>query len=94
MPARHQTGGTLLDDTHFFASGYVACNLQNAPVCHACARDLRYRASTSGRGTLWLQGARHLAARGDLTLLDPEDLHDGVPHDAVGYSYRVTGSVS
>lgn len=47
-------------------------------------------AITSGCGTLWLQGTRHYAGPGDLTLLNPEDLHDGAPLDAKGYSYRVT----
>lgn len=47
-------------------------------------------AITSGCGTLWLQGTRQRAGPGDLTLLNPEDVHDGAPHDAKGYSYRVT----
>jgi len=97
--AGHPIGSRVRDDAHFFTSGHVAGG-ERVDCLSATFRTHRYAmhahetfvigAITSGRGTLWLQGARHLAAPGDLTLLNPEDLHDGVPHDAKGYSYRVT----
>jgi AraC-like DNA-binding protein len=90
---------TVGDDAHFFTSGRVAGG-ERVDCLTATFRTHRYAmhahetfvigAITSGCGTLLLQGTRHRAGPGDLTLFNPEDLHDGAPHDAKGYSYRVT----
>jgi len=87
------------DEARFFTSGCMSGE-ERVDCLTATFRKHRYAlhahetfvigAITSGCGTLWLRGTRHRAGPGDLTLLNPEDVHDGVPHDAGGYSYRVT----
>ena len=97
--AGHQAVSPVRDDAYFFTAGRVAGG-ERVDCLTATFRTHRYAlhahetfvigAITSGCGTLWLQGTRQRASPGDLTLLNPEDLHDGAPHDAKGYSYRVT----
>jgi AraC-like DNA-binding protein len=42
-----------------------------------------------GGGTLTIRGSQHYAASGDLTLLNPQEVHDGTP-SSEGYTYCVT----
>ena len=98
-PDGPRSRNALRDDARFFTSGCMTGE-ERVDCLTATFRKHRYAlhahetfvigAITSGCGTLWLQGTRHRASPGDLTLLNPEDVHDGTPHDDTGYSYRVT----
>jgi len=98
-PDGPRSRNALRDDARFFTSGCMTGE-ERVDCLTATFRKHRYAlhahetfvigAITSGCGTLWLQGTRHRASPGDLTLLNPEDVHDGTPHDDRGYSYRVT----
>ena len=78
---------------------FTAADFDGLDCLEATFRTHRYARHThetyvvggifAGCETWFARGAQHYGGPGDLTLVNPEDVHDGAPHGG-GYRYRMT----